>query len=181
MFIIRIILVFSFLLPSFYCSNILDDLAPDGRDLRDGSSANYPGKLGAIVPATSFKYCDSTNGQLSDFIPAKSGVVFYFTMWCSVCYAHTSHIVNTLKPAYPNVEFIVVDFVSGTVGSCSSSVSANGLTGKLPVVADTDLSLFDYFGGTMSKTVLVNAGGMVIFNEDFKDASRLTDALNALP
>ncbi|MES0490558.1 MAG: redoxin family protein [Leptospirales bacterium] len=163
------------------CSNLTDDLFPSSEDLSDTQTTSYDGDVGNIVDDLSFVDSDGISRNFSDYIPAQSGIVLYFTMWCAICTSHTDHIINNIEPFYANVTFLVVDYVSGSVSNTKTSAIATGINGKITVISDKNDTLADYFGGLMSKTVLIDANGEVLLNEDFRNGARLENLLNTLP
>jgi hypothetical protein len=49
------------------------------------------------------------------------------------------------------------------------------------VLVDTGQAVLSLYGATMGTTVVIDAGGVVRMNEDFKTGSELQAVLNALP
>ena len=84
-------------------------------------------------------------------------------------------------PLYSNVKFIVVDFVTGTINDSNAAAIFTGIDGVVLVASDIDHNLTNYFYGLMSKTVVIDANGVVLLNEDFKTGSNLISTLQLLP
>lgn len=160
------------------CGN---NLLPSGEDKRPPVEPDTTG------PAVGQKAPDfavpDTNGDivtLASALASKKAVVLYFTMWCPICDSHMSHMVSETVPAYPDVRFFGVDYVSGTVADARSAQAANGFT-DLPVLADISHVLLQSYLATMGTTVVIDSTGIVRMNEDYRDGSRLQDVLAGLP
>lgn len=167
------------------CGGTLDDLAPSGSDKR---SPVQPGTIGPAVSqlAPDFTLPDSLGGTviLSSSITATGvrGTVLYFTMWCPICDTHMSHMRSSAIPAFPEVRFYAVDYVSGTVADARSAEVSNGYDGSgFAVLADTQQTVLNLYQATMGTTVVIDRTGVVRMNEDFKDGARLQAVLTALP
>jgi hypothetical protein len=94
-----------------------------------------------------------------------------------------SHMRTQVIPNYPNVKFLIVDYVSGTVELSLSAQQENGYT-DLTVLVDNVQEVLTLYQATMGTTVVIeNAGshGVVRMNEDYKDSVKLTTTLDALP
>jgi peroxiredoxin len=117
---------------------------------------------------------------LSDVYPATKGVVLYFTMWCPVCDMHLDNLRDYVMPAFPQVRFFVVDYVSGTITNAQAAVSLNGYAGVFSVLVDTNKAVYNSYAANMGSTIVIDSTGVIRMNEDFKD-DRLIAALNALP
>ena len=104
-------------------------------------------------------------------------------MWCPICDSHMSHMRAQVIPNYPNVRFLIVDYVSGTVALSRSAQVSNGYT-DMTVLVDNIQTALTLYEATMGTTVVIeNAGshGIVRMNEDYKDSTKLTATLDALP
>ena len=162
------------------CQDITDDLIPSGDDQRlaveTGSSGNQPGQ---VAPA--FTEVDTLNlsHTLADELVLTDGVVLYFTMWCPICDSHMSHIRSKLIPDFPNVGFLVIDYVTGSVEASRSAQLANGYS-DFTVLADSEHTLYNTFDGGMGITVVIDADGTVVLNEDYKDGAKVRAALESL-
>jgi peroxiredoxin len=162
-----------------------DNLFPSGEDRRPTVQAGTTGPAvgqtapGLAVPAT------DTNGNpvtFADVLTTKKGIVLYFNMWCPICDSHTSHMRATIVPAFPAVNFYLVDYVSGSVADAANAAVANGDAGGVfTILADTGHFLLNGYQATMGSTVVIDSTGVIRMNEDFKDGSRLQAVLAALP
>jgi len=163
------------------CQDVSDDLSPDGGDQRPAVAAGSSGSAVSQL-APSFTAIDSlgTTHTLADELATVDGVVLYFTMWCPTCDSHMSHIRSTLMTDFPNVTFLVVDYVTGSVAASRASQLANGFA-AFTVLTDVDLSLFNAFDGSMGTTVVIDSSRIVQLNEDYKDGTKVRATLEALP
>jgi C4-type Zn-finger protein len=110
-------------------------------------------------------------------------IVLYFTMWCPVCDSHMSHMRTQVIPNYPNVRFLIIDFVSGTIEASRTAQEVNGYT-DLTVLVDDAQYVTGLYNGNMGITVVIdNDGGQgtILMNEDYKDSVKLTETLDSLP
>jgi len=170
------------LITSLKCTNFTADLFPAANDLRSTQTADFPGKTGATSLDFTLTEKSGQNTSFGSYIPSGRGIVLYFTMWCSVCASHVDHMRTTIIPFYPNVTFIVVDYVSGSLTEVNSLANNSGLINPPPVVvADLNDELENYFGGTMGKTVVIDSNFKIIMNEDYRNGDNLAAALSTLP
>lgn len=165
------------------CGGVADDLFPSGDDNRSAAEAGTVGPgVGQLAP--DFTAPDTLGGAftLSEALPDSRAVVLYFTMWCPTCDSHMSHIRDVLVPRYPDVAFVAVDYVSGSVADARSAQESHGFGGpEFRVVADLSDSVEALYEGTMGTAVVVDADGVVRLNEDYKDGSRVEEVLAGLP
>ena len=93
-----------------------DNLAPSGSDLRPVVQA---GPIGASVGQKSTDFSVSNiNGTivtLASALSARKAAVFYFTMWCPICDSHMNNMRSAIAPLFPDVNFFLVDYVTGSV------------------------------------------------------------------
>ena len=165
------------------CGNTLNDLNPSGSDKRP---AELPGTIGLAVgqKAPDFTISDTleNNVTLSAMTPSARGVVLYFTMWCPICDGHMTNMRASVIPAFPDVRFYAVDYVSSTVEMARSEQLANGYGDTaFTILADTHQVVSGLYHGTMGTTVVINKNGVILMNEDYKDGSRLQAVLAGLP
>jgi len=93
-----------------------------------------------------------------------------------------SNMRSVVVPSYPDVRFLVVDYVSGSVANARNAELSSGYSGSgFTVLADTNQAVLGSFHATMGTTIVVDPSGVVHLNEDYKDGSRLRSALSALP
>lgn len=176
--ILRAFLLVSVLLTLAACG---DNLFPSGEDKRPavipGSTGPAPGQK-----AADFTVNDSSGASVSltTALASRKGIVLYFTMWCPICDSHMSNMRERM-PAFPDVGFYAVDYVSGSVADASLSATANGFADSFHVLADTNRLLLANLQGTMGTTVVIDNSGIVRMNEDYRDGSRLSAVLAALP
>ncbi len=163
------------------CQDITDDLIPSNNDERPvveaGSTGSQPNQLAAAFTAV-----DTQNNShtLADELALVDGVVLYFTMWCPICDSHMGHIRSNLIADFPNVRFLVIDYVTGSVSASRAAQLANGYA-SFTVLADSDQALFNTFGGSMGVTVVIDSSGVVQLNEYYKDGRKVRAVLEALP
>ena len=167
------------------CGNMTDDLIPSGSDKRPdvtpGTTGPFPGQ---IAPDFTVPDMFGNSVTLSSAITTTGvqGVVFYFTMWCPICWDHMDNIVNVQMPAFPTVRFYAVDYVNGTIADVQQSAINSGYGGTpLTILADTQNTVENLYQGTMGTTVVVDRNGIVRMNEDYKDGARLQNVLSHLP
>lgn len=165
------------------CGSMADDLAPSDDDRRPAVEA---GSSGTSVSQRALDFSlpdvDGNPVTLAAALAGHKGIVLYFTMWCPVCDSHMSHMVQEIIPGQPDVAFYAVDYVSGSVAGARDAQAANGyLNSGLTVLADIDTSVILSYQGTMGTTVVIDAGGIVRMNEDYRNGSRLREILTALP
>lgn len=167
---------------SLGCGGMGDDLAPSGDDRRPTVEAGTTGPaVGQLAPDFTLQDSLGNPAPLADERIAGRTVVLYFTMWCPICDGHMSHLRRHVVPAFPEVTFWVVDYVSGSVAGARGEEVANGYAGAgFTVLADTDTHVLEAYDATMGTTVVIDAEGVIQMNEDYKDGSRLQDALERL-
>ena len=117
---------------------------------------------------------------LSTELATADAVVLYFTMWCPICDSHASHMRSAIIPDFPQVRFLLVDYVTGSITASRSAQLSNGYASST-VLVDTDLSLFNLYQASMGTTVVIDSTGIVRMNEDYKDGVKLRAVLEALP
>lgn len=156
-------------------SGCQEDLLPSDQDL--GPSARS--QVGITLDDQTFSLSDASQSTLTERLQTADAVVLYFTMWCPVCDLHMSHIRDTLKSHYPSVDFMFVDYVSGTIAASEQARTSSGYR-DFDVIADVDNSLERLFSATMATTVVIDKNFIVQFQEEFKDGSRLVNVLDQL-
>ena len=165
------------------CAGCGDNLFPSGADKRPAVQA------GSIGPEPSQKAADfavpDTNGAtvtLASSLAGRKAAVFYFTMWCPTCDTHMSTMRSSIIPLFPDVNFFLVDYVSGSVSGAASAASSNGYAGGVfTTLADVNHALENNFQGTMGTTVVVDSTGTILMNEDYRDGANLRAILAGLP
>jgi len=158
------------LLISFALYGCNEDLNPSDSDERPSVQA---GSIGHYVgqSAADFSLSDTQGNtlNLTDELLANDAVVLYFTMWCPLCDTHMSSIRQNVKPQFPNVRFLVVDYVSGSTNQSRSAQFSNGYASEV-VIPDTEHVLLKQFDATMGSTIVINASGEILMNEDYKQS-----------
>jgi peroxiredoxin len=160
------------------------DLAPSGKDHRPPVQCGIAGSS-VCQNAPDFTVSDSLGNTvtLSSVLssPTTSGVVMYFTMWCSVCTTDMTLMRDWIMPSYPNVRFLVIDYVSGSVAESRNAEVSNGFDGSgFTVLADTNRAVYDRYDATMATTVVIDRNGVIRMKEGYKSA-KLQSVLSALP
>jgi peroxiredoxin len=160
-----------------------DNLFPSGEDKRPAVVAGSSGgSVSQKVPDFSISDIHGAVVTRDSSTSGKKGAVFYFTMWCPICDSHMSSIRSAIVPSFPDVNFYLVDYVSGSVSGAAESAAANGYAGGVfTTLADTNRTLLAIFQATMGTTVVIDSTGTVRMNEDFRDGANLRSVLAALP
>jgi len=167
------------------CSGMTDDLFPTGSDKRPSVQCGVTGPMVCQI-GPDFTLTDTLGNSvtLSSVVTTTGvqGAVLYFTMWCPICDTHMSHMQTYVIPAYPNVRFFVVDYVSGSVADAQNAQLINGYAAAaFTVLVDTDQSVLNLYQATMGTTIVIDSAGVVHMNEDYKDGVRLQNVLAGLP
>lgn len=161
-----------------------DDLNPSADDKRPPVDTSVIGaSVGQIAPDFSLFDTEYNTVTMSAELVSYDGIVLYFTMWCPICDSHMDHMRKQVIPNYPNVRFLIIDFISGTVTDSRTAQEDNGYT-DLTVLVDSIQEVQHLYDANMGTTVVIeNAGshGIVRMNEDYKDSVKLTETLDALP
>jgi len=161
-----------------------DDLYPSGEDKRAPVDTTVVGsKAGQIAPEFSLFGTEGNTVTMSVELAGADAIVLYFTMWCPICDSHMSHMRTQVIPNYPNVRFLIIDFVSGSIADSRTAQEKNGYT-DLTVLVDDASEVETLYEGTMGTTVVIqNTGGQgtILMNEDYKDSVKLTQTLDSLP
>jgi hypothetical protein len=156
-----------------------DNLFPSGEDKRPAVQAGSNGSA-VSQKAPDFAVSDTNNATvtLASSLAGRTAAVFYFTMWCPICDIHMSSMRSDIIPLFPDVNFYLVDYVSGSVAGAAGAASANGYAGGVfTTLADVNHTLENNFQGTMGATVVVDSSGTILMNEDYRDGARLQAVL----
>ena len=156
---------------TLFLSACVEDLAPEDKDLRKDSSFEIQ-----ISENFSISTTDGETLNLDDELASYDAVVLYFTMWCSTCSAHMDEI-DAKQDDYPNVRFLMVDFVSGSISQSKNSQRDNAYNHMTTLVDNNDL-LQERYNGKMASTIIINSQNEILFNEVYK--SLLYEKLDAL-
>lgn len=161
------------------CGN---NLLPSGDDKREPVDPGTTGPgVGQNAPDFSVSDIDANIVTLASALSSKKGIVLYFTMWCPVCDAHMSHMLDTTIPSFPEVGFYAVDYVSSSVSGARNSASASGFIGTpFTILADLDHMMLNGYDATMGTTVVIGSDGIIRMNEDYKDGAKLKETLSGL-
>lgn len=159
----------------FLLAGCQEDLLPSNDPLTSLQAA----REGETIDDLMFTLSDGTVSNLSSRLANADAVVLYFTMWCPVCDSHMSHIRNRIQPQFANMDFIFVDYISGSIAYTLDSQQALGY-GDAVVIADFDNGLENYFNASMASTVIVDKNFIVRLNSVFKTGDEIERALNAL-
>lgn len=162
------------------------DLIPSDDDKRSevvaGSEGHLPSQKAKDFTLTR---TDEQTVTLTSYLDAGSdpadAVLVYFTMWCSICAAHTSDIVSTIKPLFvdKNVHILIVDYVSGSVADTISEKESNiSDSWELEVLSDYQNIVKDQLHGSMGVTVVIDSDGTILYNQDYGNGLKVIDALN---
>jgi len=163
------------------CQGVTDDLSPSGSDKRPAVQAGSVGtRVGQLSPDFTADDTLYTPHALYTELTTADAVVLYFTMWCPICDSHSSHLRKYVVPDFPKVTFFLVDFVNGSVAAARDAQQRNGYD-DFTVIADVNDSLETLYDASMGTTVVIDAGGIVRMNEDYKDGTKLRETLEALP
>ena len=164
------------------CGGIKDDLNPSGSDKRPPVQCGITGPS-VCQMAPDFTLPNTQGGILtlsSELTTTNTkGVVLYFTMWCPLCDTDMNDMRNFIS-AFPNVRFLAVDYVSGSVAGAAQAQLAGGFSDFI-VLADTQQIVLNQYRATMQTTVVIDSAGVVRMNESYKDGTRLQAALSSLP
>jgi peroxiredoxin len=159
-----------------------DNLIPSREDKRPPVQAGSSGG-NVSQKATDFSVSDSTGATvtLASSLAGKKGAVFYFTMWCPLCDSHMNSMRASITPSFSDVTFYLVDYVSGSISAAARAASENGYSGGIfTTLADVNNILENNFAATMGTTVVIDATGTVLMNEDYKDGAKLQSILSTL-
>mgnify|MGYP001825190108 CR=1 FL=1 len=162
-----------------------DDLYPSSDDKREPVDPSTIGSQpGQIAP--DFDLSDTENNMVNMFteLNSASGIVLYFTMWCPKCNQDTDDMIARVIPNFPNVKFFLIDYISGSISQAYITQNSYGYDSMTVLVNNIPQDVLSLYEATMGTTVVIenaDSHGIVRMNEDYKDASRLIETLNALP
>ncbi len=164
------------------CGQMTGNLLPSGQDKRPAATATGTGyAVGQTAPE--FTMPDTKGGTLALSVLLAQGkpVVMYFNMWCPICDAHLQELQSGAMTTYPNVTYIAVDYVSGSVAAAASAQEGAGY-GNAPFSVGVDIgqTVLNGYHATMGTTIVIDTAGVIRMNEDMKDGAALLAALGAL-
>ena len=166
-------------------SGCQENLNPSGEDKRPAVDTSLVGhQVGQIAPDFTLEstLLGTTESHYTLYTETASydAVVFYFTMWCPVCDEHMSDIRARYVSNYPNVRFLLVDYVNSSVADARTSQQGAGYA-DMVTLADTANLAENLYDGTMGTTVVVSAANRVLMNQDYSDGRKLGQVLRDLP
>jgi len=85
--------------------------------------------------------------------------------------------INYKSDTYPNIRFLLVDFISGSISQAKNYQRDNGYN-NMTTLVDNDDILQNMYEGKMAATIVINNQSEIIFNEVYK--SRLYNVLDSL-
>lgn len=167
-------------LPLLAACGTFDDLFPSGADHSAGAAGTTGPAVGQVAPDLSLPDTLGGGATLSGLLSGKRGAVLYFVMWCPICDEHLAHLAQQEVPAFPDVAFAAVDYVSGSVAQARASQLDAGWGGApFPVLVDVGAAVERYYSRGMG-VVVIDRDRVVRMNEEL-DATRLHALLGALP
>lgn len=158
-----------------------DDLSPSGADRSQGGAAGTEGpSVGQTAPDFALLDTAGLEVTLSGALAGRRAAVLYFVMWCPICDADMSDMLDRLVPAFPDVAFIAIDYVSGSVAAAQAARQAAGWGGdEFHVLVDPGAAWKRYYSRDMG-VVVVDAARVVRMNQDY-DGPRVQALLGSLP
>ena len=163
----------------FGCGGIEDDLLPSDSDKRPTVEAGVEGSaVSQLMPDFSLTTTEGNILTRDSLLAAGEPLVFYFTQWCAVCDTHQSHYINQIAPAFPGVNYILVDIVSGSIAFSRDAQISAGYRASTVLVDDG--SLENALQASMGTTVVVDLNGEIKMNEDYKNGSLLGRVLKEI-
>jgi hypothetical protein len=162
------------------CGGTFDDLFPSSADHSGGAAGTTGPAVGQTAP--DFTLPDTLGGTatLSGLLATHRAAVLYFVMWCPVCDGHMGHMFDVEIPAFPDVAFVAIDYVSGSVAQARQSQVDAGWGGDaFLVLADVGAAVEGFYSRPMG-VVVIDGERVVRMNEEF-DGARLDAVLEALP
>ncbi|MCF6280631.1 MAG: peroxiredoxin family protein [Candidatus Polarisedimenticolaceae bacterium] len=156
-----------------------DNLSPSSSDERPAVVTGIIGnQVGQIAPDFTLESSLNTFHTLSSELATHDGVVLYFTMWCPICDNHMSHM-RAYIASYPNVQFLLVDYVNGSVTDARTSQVSSGYR-DLSVLVDLNRTVENLYEGSMGTTIVVDRLGIVQMNQYYSDGRKLGQVLSRL-
>ena len=161
------------------CDGMTDDLFPSGEDKRPDVDTGIEGiAVGQQSPDFSmYDTLGNSRGLYAELARPIDGVVLYFNMWCPICDSHASHMRANVMPQFPDVQFFLVDYVSGSISVSRDAQLANGY-GDIETLVDIGQVVFDMYQASMGTTIVVDRNGIIQMSEDYKDGVKLTEIAN---
>jgi peroxiredoxin len=162
------------------CGGTLDDLFPSSADHSGGAAGTTGPAVGQTAPGFTLPITTGGEATLTGILATHRAAVLYFVMWCPICDAHMSSMLQHQIPAFPDVAFVAIDYVSGSVEQARQSQVDAGWGGDaFLVVADVGASVERFYSRGMG-VVVIDRDQVVRMNEEY-DQARLTALLERLP
>lgn len=162
------------------CGGTFDDLFPSGADHSGGAAGTTGPAVGQTAPDFALPVTTGGTATLSGVLATHRAAVLYFVMWCPICDAHLSHMLEADLPAFPDVAFVAIDYVSGSVAQARQAQLDAGWGGDaFLVLADVGAAVEGFYSRPMG-VVVIDGDRVVRMNEEF-DGARLAALLEALP
>jgi peroxiredoxin len=166
------------------CGGTFDDLFPSSADHSGGAAGTTGPAVGQTAP--DFALPDTLPAAagaavtLSGALAGKRAAVLYFVMWCPICDEHMMDLAGAVIPAFPDVAFLALDYVSGSVAQSWASRQAAGWGGPdFTVLFDAGAATERYYQRGMG-VVVIDAAGVVRMNGAYQRQA-LQAVLEALP
>jgi thiol-disulfide isomerase/thioredoxin len=157
------------------------DLFPSGADRRPPALGGTTGPaVGQAAP--DFTRPDALGADVSLYstLTSAPGVILYFNMWCPICDAHMTELRRVVRPAFPDVPVLVVDYVSGSVAQSRAAQLQMGWdVPDFTFLVDAGGGLEKYYASPMA-LVVVDRDHVVRLRGEL-DWTRLQPVLAALP
>ena len=137
------------------CGGMADDLFPSGRDLSGGAAGTTGPAVGQTAPDFTLPAAAGGEVTLSETLAGARGAVLYFTMWCDICDRHMSDMERELFGPFPDVRFLALDYVSGSVADAAQAeLNAGWADRGFTTLVDVDAAQARYFKTYMAVVVL---------------------------
>jgi peroxiredoxin len=158
-----------------------NDLNPSSSDERPVVDCGISGS-GVCQVAPDFSLFDTLSNPvtMSAELVGADGIVLYFTMWCPQCNLHVDDMIADVIPNFPDVKFFLIDYNSGTITQAYITQNSYGYD-SMTVLVDEIQHVYYLYKAAMGTTVVIDNAGIVQMNEDYKDGTKLTETLIALP
>jgi len=162
-----------------------ENLMPSDSDQRPSVEVGSEGHLPTqTIKDFTLTRTDDQDVVLSDYLdggndPADA-ILIYFTMWCSICAAHTGDIASSIKPLYEDydVRYLIVDYVSGSLEDTISEGSSISDSWGLEILSDNKNVVKDQLHGGMGVTIVIDGEGTIFYNQDYGNGEKVEEALD---
>jgi hypothetical protein len=162
------------------CAGTFDDLFPSSADHSGGAAGTTGPAVGQTAPEFTLPVTTGGEATLSGILATHRAAVLYFVMWCPSCDAHMSSMLQYQIPIFPDVAFVAIDYVSGSVEQARQSQLDAGWGGDaFLVLADVGAPVERFYSRGMG-VVVIDRGQVVRMNEEY-DQARLSALLEQLP